>query len=240
MNVFITGASSGIGHALAGALLNKDSSVYAVSRREPSDLHDPNFRFCSLDLADFDAIPSAVHELLRGIPRIDLAILNAGVLGKIGDLRETPVTEMRRVLDVNLWANKCVIDALLSLKIPTTQIVAISSGAAAHAARGWNAYSISKGALNTLIALYAAEAPQTHFSALAPGIIDTAMQDQISALPDDPRFISFEYLREAKGTPLMPKATETAERLLAGMEKARKERSGSFLDINTLVKRSWA
>jgi NAD(P)-dependent dehydrogenase (short-subunit alcohol dehydrogenase family) len=240
MNVFITGASSGIGHGLAAALLKRGDSVYAVSRREPSDLRSSNFHFRALDLAKFDAISPAIHELLRGVPRIDLAILNAGVLGNIGDLRETPVGEMRRVLDVNLWANKCVIDALLSSGIPVAQVVAISSGVAAHAGRGWNAYSISKGALNTLIALYAAEETQTHFYALAPGIVDTAMQDQISALPEDPRLTSFEYLREAKGTSLMPKPTEAAERLLAGMEKARKEPSGSFLDINALVKRSRA
>jgi NAD(P)-dependent dehydrogenase (short-subunit alcohol dehydrogenase family) len=238
MKVFITGVSSGIGLSLAEVLLERGDRVYGVSRREPKLKDHANFRFRSVDLSTFTMVPGTLNELLAGVGKLDLAILNAGVLGKIGDLRDTSLDDMRHVFDVNVWANKLVIDTLLSSASKVAQIVAISSGVAGHSGRGWNAYAISKTALNSLIGLYAAEEPETHFSALAPGIVDTAMQDQISGLPEDPRYGDFEYLREAKGTPLMPKPEEAAERLLKGMNEALKEPSGSFLDIHSLLKAS--
>jgi benzil reductase ((S)-benzoin forming) len=146
---------------------------------------------------------------------------------------------MKQVLDVNLWANKAVLDGIFRIGIHLRRVVTISSGAAIHGGRGWNAYSISKAALNMLTALYAAEHPQVHFCALAPGIIDTAMQDKIAALPDEERFASFDRLKKAKGTELMPSPEQAAARLVKGIEKAGHECSGEFLVIDDLVKRSW-
>ena len=89
-----------------------------------------------------------------------------------------------------------------------------------------------------LISLYAAERPQTHFCALAPGIVDTAMQEQVAGMPHDARFPSLEALRMARGSPMMPKPDDAAPRLIEGIAKATKFPSGSFLDINSIVKRS--
>ena len=167
-------------------------------------------------------------------------VLNAGILGRVADMREITVEEFREVMEVNLLANKVLLDAVFAQNIPVLQVVAMSSGAATTANRGWNAYSISKAALNMMIALYATERPETHFAALAPGIIDTPMQDQISQMPREGRFASLDMLRTAKGTPMMPKPEEAAARLVDGIAKATKFPSGSFLDINSLVKRSWS
>ena len=147
--------------------------------------------------------------------------------------------EMKQVVQVNLWANKVILDTIFKLGIPVAQVVAISSGAATTPHRGWNAYAISKAALNMMMGLYAAERPETHFCALAPGMVDTAMQDQVSEIPKDGRFPSLEMLRMAKGSPMMPKPDEVAPRLIEAMSKARKYPSGSFLDLNSLVKRTW-
>jgi NAD(P)-dependent dehydrogenase (short-subunit alcohol dehydrogenase family) len=159
------------------------------------------------------------------------------MLGPIADISETPVQESKRVTDVNVWANKVILDVVFTRKISVRQVVAISSGAASSPKRGWNAYAISKAALNMLIALYAAERPGTHFCALAPGIVDTPMQDQIHGLPSDPRFPSLDTLRVAKGTPIMPNSDTVAPRLIDGIACALNYPSGSFLDIDTLVKR---
>lgn len=235
--VFITGVSSGIGQGLAEECLRQDWNVYGVSRREPAGFKEnPRFHFKPLDLENFSAIEPALRDLFGGLKKLDLAILNAGILGKMADLRETSLEEIQAVMNVNLWANKIIIDALCGLGLEVTQVAAISSGAGVSAKRGWNAYSISKAALNMLTGLYAAELPETHFCALAPGIVDTRMQDQISSLPEDDRFPSFDRLRQAKGTPLMPEPREAAGRLLTAIERARKYPSGAFLDVNTLVK----
>ena len=239
-NVFITGVSSGIGWALAKTYLEQGARVFGLSRRPPPEIaRHARFKFQALDLADSEAINPGIKGLLSSAEKLDLAVLNAGILGKVADLQETSFAEIQPVMNVNVWANKFIIDSLFALAIPIHQVVAISSGAATVAKRGWNAYSLSKAALNMLIALYAAECSDTHFCALAPGIIDTAMQDQISALPPDPRFDSLEMLRQAKGTPLMPAPERAAGRLIEGIRGAKNYPSGAFLDINALVRPEW-
>lgn len=239
-NVFITGVSSGIGLGLAREYLRQEVQVCGLSRREPKEFTGrSNFKFASADLLQFETLPGIVRNLLEGMDRLDLVVLNAGILGRVADMGEISATEFQEVLNVNLVANKVVIDAMFKSALPIQQVVAISSGAATTPNRGWNAYAISKAALNMMVALYAAERPETHFCALAPGIVDTPMQDQISEVPRDERFASLDMLRAAKGSPMMPKPEEAAARLVDGMAKATKYPTGSFLDIHSLVKRSW-
>lgn len=239
-NVLITGVSSGIGLSLARRFLEQGWVVYGISRRQPPEIMgQARLRHRQVDLRDLAILPEEIQVLLHDRPRLDLVILNAGVLGKIGDLGETSLPEIQEVMNVNVWANKTILDTLFKLEFNPQQVVAISSGSAAAAQRGWNAYAISKSALNMLIGLYATERPETHFCALAPGIIDTAMQAQISSLPVDDRFPSLDLLREARGTDLMPKPQEAVDDLLAAMERAPKLPSGSFVDLNSLLGRAW-
>ena len=78
-------------------------------------------------------------------------------------------------MKINVWSNKVICDWLLKSIPEIYQIVFMSSGAAVNGNRGWGSYSLSKATLNMLAKLYAAEAKQTHFSALAPGLVDTAI-----------------------------------------------------------------
>jgi benzil reductase ((S)-benzoin forming) len=232
-NILITGVSSGIGLGLARAYLKRGASVFGISRRKPEELFaEPRFRFRSLDLSRYEKVGEALAHLLKGVPELKIAILNAGVLGQLEDLSVVPIKDLRRTMNVNVWANKAVLDALFGLSIPIQQVVTLSSGAAVNAKRGWSGYSISKAALNMLTALYAMEKSGTHFCAFAPGIIDTAMQDEISKLPSDPRFDSFEQLKSVKGTPAMPTPEAAAESLIQAFEKLpTKVPSGAFTDI---------
>ena len=102
----------------------------------------------------------------------DIVILNAGILGEIRILNHTNLTEIKDVMELNVWANKEIIDAISSYA-SAKQIIGISSGAAVNGTKGWGAYSLSKSTLNMLLKVYANELPQIHFSALAPGIIKT-------------------------------------------------------------------
>ncbi|MDX1950847.1 MAG: SDR family NAD(P)-dependent oxidoreductase [Verrucomicrobiota bacterium] len=239
-NIFITGVSSGIGLALAEEFLRRNNTVYGLSRRKPVQLMGhPQFQFKQIDLELLEGTKPEIKELLKDAPQLDLVILNAAILGPIADLAETSLHEVKRVMDINLWANKVVLDCFTELALPVTQVVAISSGAASSANRGWNSYSISKAALNMLIALYAAEQMDTHFTALAPGIVDTPMQAELAEVPHDGRFNSLETLRQARGTPMMPEPEEAAERLITAFESCKHHSSGSFLDVNSLVRRSF-
>ena len=192
--IFITGVSSGIGHGLARYYLDRGDRVFGISRRTPEDLlGSESFSFGTLDVRDSDAIEPAIRGLLAKTQKIDLVILNAGVLGEFGDLRLAKLDDLRNTMFVNVWANKLLMDALLSCGLAMEQVVTISSGASVNGNRGWSGYSISKAALNMLTKLLAAENPEIHFAALAPGLVDTAMQDELCGREPDPRFPALEF-----------------------------------------------
>ncbi|MEC8209455.1 MAG: SDR family NAD(P)-dependent oxidoreductase, partial [Verrucomicrobiota bacterium] len=177
MNIFISGVSSGLGYGLTKVYLAKGHEVYGCSRRKPLDLVDQGLHFAEIDLAESMAGRIKFCKLIYGVLHFDLVILNAGKLGQIRDMKEASLEDLRETMEINVWSNKWLLDCLFADERSVEQVVAISSGASQSGSRGWNGYSLSKSALNMLIKLYAGERSQTHFISLAPGLIDTAMQD---------------------------------------------------------------
>ena len=234
-SIFITGNSSGIGRALTERYLSAGWAVYGLSRRgyggSATDLHDVR---CNLE--DIDSITPALQRLLQSVTKLDLVILNAGVLGEIRDVSETPLKDIRRVMDINVWANKVILDWLRNARIAIAQIVIISSGAAVNGNRGWGSYSLSKATLNMLAKLYAHEFPQTHITALAPGLVDTAMQEYLCDAKnvDAQRFPSVAKLRKARGTPDMPTPAQAADLIATHLPEFKRHPSGVFLDIRSM------
>jgi len=237
MNVFITGVSSGLGNGIARAVLEAAGEVWGCSRREAVDLSSefsPRFHFSRVDLANAESGPRAVVELLKGVESLDCVVLNAGILPPVRDLRDTPLESLREVMEVNVWANKWLIDTVLQTVPKVRQVVAISSGASVSGNRGWNGYSVSKAALNMLIRLYATERADIHFSALAPGLVDSAMQDYIASLPEDGRFETVDRLKKAKGTATMPDPLTAGRRCSEVFPALLQEESGGFFDIRKM------
>ncbi len=232
--ILITGNSSGLGMGLTKCYLARNWSVYGLSRRGNSGL-DSRLRDIKCDLANIDAIPTALDVLLDGVEKLDLVILNAGVLGRIKDMGETSIAEIREVMDINVWANKQIMDWLLQAGIAPAQVVMISSGAAVNGNRGWGAYSLSKATLNMLAKLYSREFLQTHICALAPGLVDTAMQDFLCDEVTDPRFSpSADKLRAARGTPAMPTPEQAGALIADAIPSLKSFPSGDFIDIRNL------
>lgn len=234
--IFITGVSSGIGHAVAERYLSSGHRVYGISRRKPEDLTGrEGFRFVNVDLAKHHLIQPALDRLFSGHPPPGIAVLNAGTLGKFGDIKDTDLELIREVMELNTWANKPIIDYLLTRQAPPSQIVAISTGASISGARGWNAYSLSKAALNMLIRLYSREFPGTHFCAVAPGLVDTPMLQQVLSLPSDGTHPTIDRLKGKRGTPDLLPPDEAAERLIGVIDRLPVEvESGSFVDVRLL------
>tara|TARA_Y100001934_G_scaffold283430_1_gene403198 strand:+ start:680 stop:1411 length:732 start_codon:yes stop_codon:yes gene_type:complete len=231
--ILITGVSRGLGHGLALACVERGDTVLGLGRSAATDLEaQSNFHFAQADVADAEACATALNTLLSERARLDGVILNAGILGPIADMRDQSVDTMKNVLEVNLWANKTLLDLLLARDLTIGQVVGISSGAAVNGNRGWGGYSLSKAALNMLIKLYAKEREDIHFSALAPGLVDTNMQDQIRAMPDDAPFPSVAQLKQATGTDAMPDSTIAGQRVLAALDRLPGLiESGEFADI---------
>lgn len=232
--VCITGVSSGLGHGLAKVYLERGAEVYGCSRREPTDLVAEGLRFASVDLMDEAAGSRAFNQLIKGITHFDTVILNAGKLGEIRDMADTPLDDLRETMEVNVWANKWLLDALFAEGRSVGQVVAISSGASQSGSRGWNGYSLSKAALNMLVKLYAGEQPETHFTAFAPGLVDTAMQDYLTNLPEDSRYPPLEKLKAAKGTDQMPDGESCARKSIEAFPKLMELESGGYADIRKL------
>jgi len=233
--LFVTGHRRGLGRGFIAAGLARDWRCYGVSRQvsatATAGLHEAN-----CDLADPAALAPALEELLAGVSRIELVILNAGLLGPIRDLSATPMAEIERVMQVNVWANKRILDWLLERGLPVDAVLMISSGAAVIGQRGWGAYALSKATLNMLAQLYAHEFPATRLVALAPGLVDTGMQAVLCdpLQTDAERYPSLQSLRTARGSGQMPSPREAAERILTRLPDILARPSGSFVDIRDL------
>jgi len=228
-NILITGVSSGLGEALAEKYLENGDNVYAIGKTVPKKLdHYPHFFFFPYDLSETFMIQSTLKEFLQH-RSFDIVILNAGVLGDIKHLSQTDLMDAKAVMEVNVWANKELIDTL-NAYAQVKQIVGISSGAAVNGSKGWGAYSISKAALNMLLSVYAKELPEIHFTALAPGVIRTPMVENIIEEVDDTLFPSAKRLKE---NPIQT-AEEAAKNLIDIFPQLLAYESGSFLDVRTM------
>ena len=228
-NILITGVSSGLGEALAKRYLDNGDNVYAIGKTTPKKLdHYPHFFFFPYDLSETFMIRSTLEEFLAH-RSFDIVILNAGLLGRIETLSQTELNDIKNVMEVNVWANKELIDTL-NAHAHVKQIVGISSGAAVNGSKGWGTYSLSKAGLNMLLKVYAKELPDIHFTALAPGVIHTPMVQHIIDEVDDELYPSAKKLKEGD----IQTPQEAANHLITILPQLLEYESGSFLDVRTM------
>jgi benzil reductase ((S)-benzoin forming) len=235
-SVLITGTSTGLGQALVAHYLKQGAQVYGLSR-SGSRISHLHLRDARIDLGDLNTLKTSLAGLLEGIDQLDLVILNAGLLGQIEPMRTLEMDSLKDLMDVNVWSNKLLLDYMGENEIKVQQVVAISSGAAVNGNKGWGAYSLSKAALNMLIKLYAAEHQDTHFTALAPGLVDTRMQDYLCdpAKVDEGEFPSVMKLRQARGSQAMPEPEVAAANIAAVLPEIKNSlQSGDFVDMRNL------
>ena len=215
MKVFITGISRGIGKGLCEKYLSLGYEVYAIGRSNPFR----EVKFQKVDVSAFELLPKAIENLQ--MQNIDIAILNAGILGEIKDMKEWSIKELQNIMDINVWVNKVIIDNIHTF---TKKIVAISSGAAVNGNKGWGGYSISKAALNMLISLYAKEIDSKIY-ALAPGVIKTDMVKKVISA-NHSKYPSLDRVESG-----MVGLDFGVERVIKAIDKLDKFQSGSFIDV---------
>ena len=169
----VTGASRGIGRALALALAREGAHVVALARTQGAleELDDEiramgaEATLVPCDLADFDALDRLGAALFKRWRRLDILIGNAGVLGPVTPLGHIEPKQWEQSIAVNVTANWRLIrslDPLLRMS-DAGRAIFITSGAGNKAKlsayRG--AYSITKAALDALARVYAAETETT-------------------------------------------------------------------------------
>lgn len=226
-NILITGCSSGLGLALTKYYLNKGFNVLGISRKRPN-IDDKNLKFISLDLSKIKDIKKILQKDILHIQNFEHVFLNAGTLGSIKVLENLAICEIKNVMDLNVYANKEILDILKHCN--AKNIIAISSGASVNGSIGWGAYSLSKASLNMLINLYSKEISQSKLISLAPGVIETPMTDHIRYEVDDNIFTSAKVLKNGE----IQKPFEAVEKIDNFLKDTHKYQSGSFIDIRNI------
>ena len=193
----VTGASRGIGAAVAERLAAEGAHVVAVARGE-EDLCalDDRIRAAGgsatlvpLDITNGEALDRLGGTLAERYGRLDVLVANAGLLGDLGPLAHIQPRMWDRVIEVGLSANWRLIratDALLRAA-PAGRAIFVTSGVAARPRAYWGAYAVAKAGLEALVRVYAAEVAKTtvRVNALDPGAVRTAMRAK--AMPgEDP------------------------------------------------------
>jgi NAD(P)-dependent dehydrogenase (short-subunit alcohol dehydrogenase family) len=235
MHVLITGTSSGIGYGLAHEYVNREAEVWGISRREPPDLTEKDrYRHLQLNLTDYEEVRRQLPAYLDGKEHFDLVVLNAGVLGPIRWMSEVGVEEMKRVMEINVWANKAFLDLLFRHVPRISQVVGMSTKASLRSSPGWGPYSVSKAGLNMLMNVYAKEHPDTHFSSFAPGLVDSEIQETIWQIRETEKYPTVKKLQEARHTEAMPDPLGAAPALIEGMKRALDYESGSYVDVREI------
>ena len=230
-SIFITGSSHGLGLGLTRYYVQQGCRVYGLARGE-CPIEHPGLKHSRLDLSDVEAIPAALQKLLP--EQLDLAILNAGLLGKIQDMSETSMSDVRQIMDVNVWSNKIITDWLIRRLVGVDQLIYLSSGASVNGNRGWGIYAISKASINMMARLYAHEMPNTHITALAPGLVRTRMMNYLCHETDRTRFPSMQNLIDAERANIIPDTDHAAQNVARSLQRCLDHPSGSFIDIRKL------
>ncbi len=194
-NVFITGASSGIGAGLAEKLVARGARVYAAARRmdrleelsaatadSPGELIP-----VQLDVNDTGAVIEAIRGADEETDGLDLVIANAGV-GRIRNGRKLTWEDVSPVLQTNVLGASATLTAALPAMIERGrgQLVAISSLAGLRGLPRNAAYSASKAALSTFLESLRVDLNGTgiYVTCVHPGFIKTPMtEDNKSYMP---------------------------------------------------------
>ena len=233
--VLITGVHKGLGLGLARTYLANGWAVWGISRNPPESIMDhPDFHFFKRDLRQLDNLDVYAHELSEKAQGFDMVYLNAGMLGTIQQFEKTAYPEIRNIMDLNVWANKMLLDGLLRATTPPGQIIAISSGAAKNGSCGWGPYSVSKAALDMLIRVVSNETPGVHMCALAPGLVGTDMLDTILNAPPRPQFEADCTLRRAQAEGNIQTPDTVARLLYRIAPRLLSVESGTHQDVREL------
>jgi NAD(P)-dependent dehydrogenase (short-subunit alcohol dehydrogenase family) len=180
----ITGASRGLGLALARALAERRWAL-VIDARNATDLNQAaaelSLRTEVVAIAGDVADPEHRTELVRAAgERVDLLVNNASVLGPSPQpaLASYPLTRLVRVYEVNVLAALALAQLVLPRLPDGGRIINVTSDAAVEPYEGWGGYGSSKAALDQLTAILGAEHPELRIYAADPGDMRTVLHQQ--------------------------------------------------------------
>jgi NAD(P)-dependent dehydrogenase (short-subunit alcohol dehydrogenase family) len=192
----VTGASRGIGAAIAEALAGAGAHV-VITARNGADLeaveeriHDAggSATIAPLDLTESDSIARLASATAERWGSLDILVLNAAMLGALTPVAQIDGKEFNKLLTLNVLANQALIanfDPLLR-KSEAGRLIAVTSSVGRNPRAYWGAYGASKAALETLALSYAEEV--RNLAAVKVAILDpgaTATRMRANAFPGE-------------------------------------------------------
>jgi NAD(P)-dependent dehydrogenase (short-subunit alcohol dehydrogenase family) len=189
----VTGASQGLGRALALAFAREGARVAINSRSEEgvrpvageAESAGAEVLALAADVSRSADVERLVGTTVERFGRIDVLVNNAGVLGPRVPIEEYPEDEWRRVIDANLTGLFLVTKAAIPHMPEGGSIINVVSGVSVEGRAGWGAYSVSKFGVEGLTQIVASELEERGIRANAvdPGGMRTEMR--AAAYPEE-------------------------------------------------------
>ena len=198
----VTGASRGIGFAIA-KILSKNGATVIMTGKNQARLTEsatkiPNGFAIPGDIRKKNDVKKIMKKIILKYGKLDILINNAGIFPKIKQLHQIEEDEWNEVLDVNLTGQfRFTKEAIPFLQKTSGSIVNISSDAGLKAYQGFNAdaYSASKAALILLTKCWALEYAKNKIrvNCICPGVVDTDMTKPFLKTQRDKEFMDNEH-----------------------------------------------
>ena len=184
----VTGSTGGIGHAIAQAFAMSGHNMICHARKDTEELrgfckelsreHNVSTYALAFDVTDSAAMKEAVRSLQKEKIPVDILINCAGTAG--GNLLAiTPMKEIRRIFDVNLFAYMELAQLLVKpmIRRRSGNIINIASFEGINLYRGSSGYGVSKAAVIAWTKCFAKEVGEfgIRVNAIAPGYVETKM-----------------------------------------------------------------
>ena len=187
----ITGASQGLGRALALAFAREGARVAINARSEESigpvaeEVEDAEVLALAADVSKSADVERMVGETVERFGKIDVLVNNAGLLGPRVRIEEYPEDEWREVIDANLTGPFLVSKAAIPHLPEGGSVINVVSGVSIEGRAGWGAYSVSKFGIEGLTQILAAELTGRgiRVNAVDPGGMRTDMR--AAAYPEE-------------------------------------------------------
>lgn len=192
----ITGASQGLGLAIARAYIAEGASLF-ICARDPAMLESAREELAELctgeqsvaaqaaDVSDAEAVANLIAAAVQRFPLLSVVVSNAGVYGPKGSIWEVDWSEWVRAIEINLLGSVLVCrEAARHLRtLGHGKLIQLSGGGATSPLAGLSAYAASKAAVVRFVETLALELAedQIEVNAIAPGALNTRMLDEVLA-----------------------------------------------------------
>ncbi|MEN8928022.1 MAG: SDR family NAD(P)-dependent oxidoreductase [Flavobacteriales bacterium] len=236
--LIITGASKGIGNAIAKEFYKNGYQVFSLSRTKADNLEGINQIAC--DISDLEGLELVMKSILAKIkttsPSSITLLNNAGSLGSISRIENIDYQNIIQSININ-YSAPLILNSLFIKETESwgieRKIRTISSGAANGSYDGWSVYCSTKAAVDRMTSVLGVEQENrpnpVHTIAIYPGVVDTGMQTQIRNSSEE-EFSNVERFKAMKVNGDLASPKEVAIKILAIENDAAIE-NGSVVDV---------